>query len=440
MSNIFPLLEGEEFESLKADIAANGLIEPIWVYQGKIIDGRNRYRACVELNLEPKFREWSGDSPTALVCFVLSLNLHRRHLNSSQRAVLAISVEKYLAKEAKERQRLAAIQTNILLGRGEQEHSDGEQSEQTLVEKIPQPSNVGKARDHAAKLVGGTNPHYISDAKRIEREAPELLEQITRGKLHIPEAKKIIKEETRAKERQKLIEEGKKKTLTIDFRLGDFEEVFSDILDGSIDCIITDPPYPKEFIECWSKLSRFARRVLKPNGFCITYSGQIHLPEVMQRMCENLSYYWTFALMHTGNRQLINGRNLFCGWKPILVFQNGFKLIVEVSEKWIDTYPIYWRWYSFLARKVFLYNTNNNYNDRIPLADYKNAYYIIFNKNLTDAISQPVYNIAEFELYLQHISGEDRTDWFLRVPVSDKRIVRGIDNVVLDLCNFVRNT
>lgn len=120
-------------------------------------------------------------------------------------------------------------------------------------------------------------------------------------------------------------------------------------------------------------------------------------------------------------------------------YKNCF-LEVEVSEKWIDTYPIYWRWYSFLARKVFLYNTNNNYNDRIPLADYKNVYYIIFNKNLTDAISQPVYNIAEFDLHLQHISGEDRTDWFLRVPVSDKRIVRGIDNVVLDLCNFVRNT
>lgn len=121
----------------------------------------------------------------------------------------------------------------------------------------------------------------------------------------------------------------------VDFRLGDFEEVFADIPDGSVDCIITDPPYPKEFIECWTKLSRFAKRVLKPNGFCIAYSGQMNLPEVMNRMSENLTYYWTFSLIHTGSRQLINGRSLFCGWKPILIFQNGFKKLETPFDDFI---------------------------------------------------------------------------------------------------------
>jgi len=51
----------------------------------------------------------------------------------------------------------------------------------------------------------------------------------------------------------------------------------------------------------------------------------MNLPEVIKRMSENLTYYWTFCLTHTGSRQLINGRSLFCGWKPILIFQNGFK-------------------------------------------------------------------------------------------------------------------
>jgi hypothetical protein len=52
----------------------------------------------------------------------------------------------------------------------------------------------------------------------------------------------------------------------------------------------------------------------------------MYLPEVMKRMSEFLDYYWMFALIHSGNKQLINGRKLFCGWKPILIFQNGFKL------------------------------------------------------------------------------------------------------------------
>jgi len=63
-----------------------------------------------------------------------------------------------------------------------------------------------------------------------------------------------------------LAEEAKSLTINIDLRHGDFKEVLADIPDGSVDCIITDPPYPYEFIECWSDLAVFAKRVLKPNG------------------------------------------------------------------------------------------------------------------------------------------------------------------------------
>lgn len=143
----------------------------------------------------------------------------------------------------------------------------------------------------------------------------------------VQEIKKEEKKEAKEEERRILAEEGAKKTIEIDFRLGDFEEVFADIPDGSIDCIITDPPYPLEFIEVWSKLSRFAKRVLKPNGFCVAYSGQMYLPEVIKRMNEHLDYYWTFAVYHEGQTQIVNGINLMCRWKPVLIFQNGKKKI-----------------------------------------------------------------------------------------------------------------
>ncbi len=145
-------------------------------------------------------------------------------------------------------------------------------------------------------------------------------------------ALKIAKQIQKEKDIRDKIEKGKNKELNIDFRLGDFEEVLKDIPDGSVDCIITDPPYPKEFIECWSKLSRFAKRVLKPNGYCIAYSGQMHLPEVINRMSENLDYYWTFALYHEGNTQIVNGVNLMCRWKPVLIFQNGKKKISNTFQ------------------------------------------------------------------------------------------------------------
>jgi ParB-like chromosome segregation protein Spo0J len=102
ISNIFPMMSEEEYLFLKDDIEQNGQIEPIWIHQKKIIDGRNRYRACKELGIKPELREWDGKG--SLVSFVVSLNLKRRHLSSGQKAVVALEVEKWLAQEAKEKE------------------------------------------------------------------------------------------------------------------------------------------------------------------------------------------------------------------------------------------------------------------------------------------------------------------------------------------------
>jgi ParB-like chromosome segregation protein Spo0J len=82
LADRFPLIEGVEFDELVADIKANGLIEPIVMLDGMILDGRNRYRACVAADVEPTFRPFTGDDPAA---YVISANIHRRHLTAEQK-------------------------------------------------------------------------------------------------------------------------------------------------------------------------------------------------------------------------------------------------------------------------------------------------------------------------------------------------------------------
>ena len=89
VAELFPLLVGNAFDGLVADIRRQGLLEPIWRWKGKVIDGRNRLLACRRAGVEPRFQEYEGSDP---VGFAVSKNMHRRHLSKSQRALIAANL------------------------------------------------------------------------------------------------------------------------------------------------------------------------------------------------------------------------------------------------------------------------------------------------------------------------------------------------------------
>jgi phage N-6-adenine-methyltransferase len=83
------MLADSEVISLAQDIEKNGQQFPIVLHDGEILDGRNRFRACEHLGIAPEFKEYAGDNPLS---YVVSLNLHRRHLSESQRAMVAANI------------------------------------------------------------------------------------------------------------------------------------------------------------------------------------------------------------------------------------------------------------------------------------------------------------------------------------------------------------
>lgn len=165
IADVFPQMPEREFQELKADIQANGLHDPIIIYEGMILDGRHRYRACVELGLTLKTQDYTGSDP---VGFVRSHNLHRRHLDASQRSMCAARLLDYYKEEAKARQGTRA----------------------DLVEKLPQ-SNQGKARDQAGKDFGVSGKSVDAAKKVIDHGTPDLQAAVDNREISVNKAKDI---------------------------------------------------------------------------------------------------------------------------------------------------------------------------------------------------------------------------------------------------------
>src|SRR5258708_2326442 len=261
VATMFPPMGEVEFALLVEDIQQRGLLEPLWTYRGKIVDGIHRYRACQQIGIEPAYREWDGVG--SLVSFVISCNLPRRHLTSIQRAMVALEIEKHLAVEAKR---------NMALGGG-----DRRPGSEIFLNPATTPI---RAAEQAAAAVG-TNPHYVRDAKKIVRNAPELRERMRRGEVTIAEAKMLAKlPESQRTEALQMKVEGRVKTVkgaVLRLKKAAAEAqaqavpskpritfaTFEDWLPAQPPCdlLITDPPYSTDvedieaFAQAWLPLA-----------------------------------------------------------------------------------------------------------------------------------------------------------------------------------------
>lgn len=156
VARIFPPMEEDALIALAEDIQKNGQHQPIALKDGMVIDGVNRLKACELLGVEPRFTEWEGQGD--LAAWVMGQNLHRRHLEASQRAAVAAEMVEY-------------------------ENKNGGNA------KGKKPREKGKAVEKAAKAMN-VSPGYVNEAAKLKDEAPEEFEKVKEGKKTISEARK----------------------------------------------------------------------------------------------------------------------------------------------------------------------------------------------------------------------------------------------------------
>ena len=188
--NIFPEASKEDFDRLVSDMRKSGYDEsfPITIYQGDILDGWNRYRACTELGIEPAKQDFDGDDSAALD-YTLRTN-KRRNLTSSQWAAVAVEAEQLIAtiREAVEAERRAKIS-----------EARADETRQLIA---PSESKDEAKTAHKAAELFNTNRTYINDAARLKEERPDAFEKIKTGEATITQIKREIKEEQREARRE----------------------------------------------------------------------------------------------------------------------------------------------------------------------------------------------------------------------------------------------
>lgn len=186
IAEIFPMMDGVELRALTENIKVHGLREPVWTYNGEILDGRNRYTACMEVGIVPQYREFTGTDLDA-VEFVWSLNRTRRHLTSSQAACCDAMRNKLEDAYAPVREAAKERQLSTL----KQNKADDAPVRQLIAERS---SDDRKTTAIRAK-VAGTNRAYVDLADRLLNEKPEVFAQVQAGEKTLTEVQREIKRE-----------------------------------------------------------------------------------------------------------------------------------------------------------------------------------------------------------------------------------------------------
>lgn len=366
-------LSKDEYESLKQSIKSHGVNVPVeYDEEGAVLDGYHRVKICHELNI----KKWpslirTGLSEEQKIKLARTLNYNRRHLTRDEKQQEALALRKEGWTQAEISKALGISRSRI----SEWFSEFGDPYEEIIKEKKQQAiklSEEGWTHEKIAEEIDiprrsithwislGQNvdsdnlaqkdllenipeelpdqanfgiPIFSSSPKTVEKmkeiqeaaasgneHARKAAATIQKGEANIDKLHRKFKKASEQDEKRSSQEEAEICSPNIEIKLGDFRQELQYLEDQSVDLVFTDPPYHEKYLPLWESLAVESRRILKPGGFLLAYSGQNHLFQVFQLLGEHLFYYWVSAVEHTHGQLRFWHKKAWNSWKPILIF------------------------------------------------------------------------------------------------------------------------
>lgn len=324
-TDLLPDLSVEEYETLKASIADDGVLVPIVMDQHhEIVDGKARRRACDELGITnyPTITN-HVESETERLQLRLQLNCNRRHLTREQK-----------------RDMIAAyLKTDPQIGNRELGEIVG--TSKNTVDSVRDELERDGVIDHFEKLRGkdkkfrNKRRQILTNTEDEADEAADIIDQLPETDKIVPF--KLAKRKAYRLKRQKEREEAAanappwndKDIQLYHSRFQDLPEK-AKIKPGSVRLILTDPPYGKDWLDQWDDLGRRAAEDLEDGGLVIPHSGIHSFDRVLAALGKHLEFVWLINSYwtHSANTQYLQRQVILGKWRPIPVFSKGTPRLV----------------------------------------------------------------------------------------------------------------
>ncbi len=309
--SLIPPLTEAEYKILEESVLKEGCREPLTIWNNVILDGHHRYKICTEHNIPFKTQEIELSSREEAKVWIINNQLGRRNIPDFVKFELVYKKKKILLEMGREKMEEAGkMGREIQLGG---------------LPTIGKPPESHNTQEEIAKELGWSHGK-VAQAEIVWKKAPEeIKEKLRKNDMTIhkvyAEIKKKDREEQLEEEKQKAIETVNSLPHSDRYRIivGDMATVE---LKEQFDFIISDPPYPYEYLSLYETLAKRSKEWLKKSGLLIVMCGQSYLDEIFGIMTKYVNYYWICAYLTPGKPNPLRNRNVNTSWKPVLVFGN----------------------------------------------------------------------------------------------------------------------